>query len=203
MLDVDFKNIDNGEDRTKTYLIAFQNSDEIRPTGGFMWSMWILKVFKWKVRSFEKRDIYAYEWDLKSIDYNRLSAPEWLDKITEKFWLRDSNYFINVENSSKAINFFVESLGYRVDGIVYINQNILLDFLENTWEMEFEKLWVPITKDNFSEIMSTLVEAKKYKVWTLWTPKKILFDFMEEFVETLKKEWNYFAYLKLFQNQFH
>jgi len=38
------------DDRRKRYLIVFQNADEIRPTGWFMWSMGLLEIFKWRVQ---------------------------------------------------------------------------------------------------------------------------------------------------------
>jgi hypothetical protein len=50
---------------------------------------------------------------------------------------------------------------------------------------------------NFSEVISTLVEAKTFKVWTLWTPKKILFDFSEILFSKLKEEKKYSQYAKV------
>ncbi len=184
----------------KQYLIVFQNADEIRPMWGFMWSMWILDIYKWKVLKFEKKDIYAYEWDLKSIKYNRYNAPEWLNKITEKFWLRDSNYFVQTKDSSETIKFFMNKLWYNIDGIIYINQNIILDFLDNTWDIDFKQIWETINSSNFSQIISILVEAKLFKVWTLWTPKKILFDFIENFVKRLKEKGDYYNYINILLN---
>lgn len=201
-LNKNFNNILNilGHYENKRYIIVFQNSDEIRPTWWFMWSMWIINVFRWKIKDFEKRDVYAYEWDLKKAEYDRQPAPEWLNQITTTFWLRDANYFVNIENSSKSIKYFIEQIWYKIDGVIYINQNLLLDFLKTSWEIDFKKLWIKINADNFSSIMSSLVEAKTYKIWTLWTPKKILFDFMWEFVEKLKSDASYYTYIKIILN---
>ncbi len=185
---------------TKTYLIAFQNSDEIRPMWGFMWSMWVIKIFKWKIDSFEKRDIYAYEWDLKNTDYELTPAPRWINRLATNFWLRDANYYIETKKSSDAIKSFMDKINYDIDGIIYINQNILLDFLDKTWEVKFEDLWENISSENFSEIISTLVESKIYKVWKTGTPKKILFDFIEVFIKKLKTDWDYLTYLKIIQD---
>ena len=46
-------------------------------------------------------------------------------------------------------------------------------------------------------MISTLVEAQSFKVWTLWTPKKVLFDFANIFLSKLKQDKQYFAYLDL------
>ncbi len=184
-------------EKERKYLVVFQNTDEIRPTGWFMWSMWIMTLADGNIKNFEKKDVYAYEWNLKRALYDKLKAPEWLDKITESFWLRDANYFINTRDSSRSIKFFIEKAGYKIDGVVYINQNTLLDFLDETWEVDFEKLWLKVSSANFSELFSTLVEAKLFKIGTLWTPKSILFDFIEEFTAKLLDDWDYFAYWKI------
>ena len=184
-------------EKERKYLVVFQNTDEIRPMWGFMWSMWIMTLADGNIKNFEKKDVYAYEWNLKRALYDKLKAPEWLDKITESFWLRDANYFLNTRDSSRSIKFFIEKAGYKIDGIVYINQNTLLDFLDETGEVDFEKLWLKVNSSNFSELFSTLVEAKLFKVGTLWTPKSILFDFIEEFTAKLLDDGDYFAYSKI------
>ncbi len=181
----------------KRYLIVFQNADEIRPTWWFMWSMWLLEIFKGKVQLFQKKDVYAIEWDLKTADYERLEAPKWINELTESFWLRDANYFANLRDSSNGIKFFTDNAGIDIDGIVYINQNTLLHFLEVTWPIYFPPLDIFISSENFSEMMSLVVEAKIFKWWTLGSPKQVLFDFMEVFTKQLIDQWKYFDYLQV------
>lgn len=181
----------------KKYLIVFQNADEIRPTWWFMWSMWIVYLNKWKITKFVNEDVYSYEWNLKKADYLRLKAPEWINKLTWILWLRDSNYSINTSNSSENIKFFIWKAWFDIDWVVYINNTIIEQFLKNTWNISFTKIWENIRENNFSEIMSLLVESKNYKNGTLWTPKQILFDFIDEFKAKLIKDWNYLEYFKL------
>ncbi len=183
--------------KEKKYLIVFQNADEIRPTWGFMWSMWIIYLYKGKITKFVKEDVYSYEWNLKKADYMRMKAPEWLNKITPILWLRDANHSINLDNSSENIKFFINKAWYELDWIIYINNTIIEDFLKLTWNISFTKIWENIKDSNFSEIMSLLVESKKFKSWTIWTPKQILFDFIDEFKQKLVNDWNYLAYLKI------
>ncbi len=192
-----------GHNERKRYLIVFQNADEIRPTGWFMWSMGLLEIFRWKVQLFQKKDVYAIEWDLKSSDYERLPAPKGLNELTENFWLRDANYYVNLTDSSNAIKFFTDKAGISIDGIVYLNQNILLHLLEITGPVYFKQLDMMITSENFSEIMSLVVEAKAYKEGTLWTPKQILFDFMEVFWEKLQWDARYFDYMQSLVHDLH
>lgn len=184
------------DEKKKTYMVIFQNSDELRPTWWFMWSVLLFDVFKWKLEKYEKKDIYALEWQLKPFTD---PAPEWLDKITSTFWLRDANYYPNIEESSLRIKEFLDKTSLeKIDGIIYINQNIVLKFLDYFWWIYFDEVRRELNSSNFSMVTSTLVESKIYKEWTLWTPKQILFDFILVFFEKLKERWDYLSYLKIF-----
>ena len=188
-------------DKRKQYLIIFQNADEIRPTWWFMGSMAIVSMFRGKVDIFDKKDVYAIEWDLKLADYERRPAPKWLSELTEFFWLRDANYFINTRDSAEAIKFFVGQAGIDIDGIIFLNQNSILRLLDISWPVYFEELKRDITKNNFSEIISLLVEAKVFHEGTLGTPKQILFDFVPVFLQHLKEQWSYSEYLSFLKNE--
>lgn len=183
-------------DGRKRYLIVFQNADEIRPTWWFMGSMWLVDIFKWQIRLFQKKDVYAIEWDLKSAEYERLDAPKWIDELTDTFWLRDANYFVNVKDSSSAIKFFTDQAWLYIDGIIYVNQNILLNLLKITWPVYLQWADSYISHENFSRLMSVLVESKVSKEWTLWTPKQVLFDFIEVFISKLIDDGKYFDYIQ-------
>lgn len=181
----------------KKYLIIFQNNDEIRPTWWFMWSIATVTIKNGKVTNFVNDDIYAYEWEVNKVFTKKDPAPEWLNRIAKTFWLRDSNYYIDFESSSHSINFFLNKINKKVDWIIFINQKTILDFLKYTWPINFEKIWEDITEENFSLLISTLVEAQSFKTWTLWTPKQILFDFANIFISILKEKKDYFAYLDI------
>lgn len=181
----------------KKYLILFQNNDEIRPTWGFIWSSWIISVFKWQVKNFEKYDVYADEWQINKVYDQKIKSPEWIIKITPNLWLRDANFEIDFLDSSKQIKFFTDKINKNIDWIIYINQNIVLDLLKEIWDVNFAKIWEVIWENNFSQILSTLVEAKTFKVWTLGSPKQILFDFIDVFIKTLKEKKLYSSYAKI------
>lgn len=199
----DFQNFVNilWHEHRRRYLIVFQNSDEIRPTGWFMWSMALVEMFKWQIKLFQKKDVYAIEWDLKSAEYDRLPAPKWLSELTDTFGLRDANYFINLEDSSRAIKFFTDNANIQIDGIIYINQNILIKLLELTGPVYFKDIDQEVNSENFSYVMSLLVESKISKQWTLWTPKQVLFDFIEIFTQKLIQDGKYFEYLQILTHE--
>lgn len=181
----------------RKYLVLFQNNDEIRPTWWFIWSLATLTLKNWKVTSLVNDDIYAYEWEINKQYTNKIPAPEWLNKITWTFWIRDANYYVDFKDSSNSINNFLKMINKDVDWIIYINQNTILDFLKVTWWINFDLLWETINEENFSLIISTLVEAKVFKVWTLWSPKQILFDFANVFLAKLKQDKDFYTYLDI------
>lgn len=182
---------------TKKYLVVFQNNDEIRPTWGFMWSTATISIKDWKITNLENSDIYAFEWDINKVYTKKEKAPEWLNKITTSFWIRDANYYPFFKDSSQKIKYFLDMINYDIDWIVYINQNIILDLLEKIWWVESKVLDMHIDEKNFSLVISTLVEAKVFKVWTLGSPKQVLFDFANELYEKLIKEKKYYDYANI------
>jgi len=184
-------------EKEKKYLILFQNNDEIRATWWFIWSLAIATIKDWKILDLANDDVYAYEWEINKVFPNKNPAPEWLNKITDTFWFRDSNYFIDFWSSSKSINFFLEKIDKKVDGVIYINQNVVHDFIKYTGWIYFDKLDKTVTDENFSLIFSTLIEAQSFKLWTLGSPKKLLFDFSEKLFQTLKIKKDYYAYLDI------
>lgn len=182
------------DNKAKNYLVVFQNSDEIRPTGWFMWSMWIITIFKGKITNFERKDVYAYEWNLKPFTEK---APKWIDKISDTFGLRDANYYVNFKESSEKIKSHFDKLNKNIDWIIYLNLNSINKFLDEIWDVKIPNLSVRLNSENFSSAMSLLVESKLSKTWTLGTPKQVLFDFMDIFTKKLKEKWSYFEYIKI------
>ncbi len=192
-----------GHNERKRYLIVFQNADEIRPLWGFMWSMWFLEIFRWEQKLFQMKDVYAIEWDLKSANYERRNAPKGLDELTDTFWLRDANYFVSLEESSKAIDFFLREASISIDGIIYINHNILYDILDVSWEIYLENFDIPITKDNYASLLSFLVESKVSQSATLDTPKQAVFDLALELEKKIVQENLYLPILQSLLDQIY
>lgn len=129
-----------------------------------MGSVMFVEVYRGKIISQEKKDIYALEWPLKPFTQ---IAPEGLHKITPTFGLRDANYYVEIEKSSQEIQKFLKKSDISIDGIVYINQQVIRDLLTLTGEVEFPAVKTKINSDNFSQIFSLLVESKIFKEGTL------------------------------------
>lgn len=180
----------------KTYLIVFQNSDEIRPMWGFMGSVGIASLFMGRIVQFEKKDIYELEWLLKSHEKWGIAffekAPPWLDRITSTFWLRDANYFLFPQESTRTIATFLKRIPFNIDGVLYVNHHVLKDILEYYGGVYFPLAKREITSKNVDYMLSLLVESKITKTGTLSTPKAVVFDFMNLYMERIKHSHNYF-----------
>ena len=184
--------------KIKKYLILFQNNDELRATWWFPWSAWILSIYKWEIQNFEKKDIYAFEWDINKEYKNKLPAPFWLKKINPYFTLKDANYYSDYVQSATSINYFLQAWKYNYDWIIFINTNTVNKILKIIWPIYFDKIKTTINSKNFNEIFSVLVEAKVSKKWTLSTPKQILFDFSKKLEEKIINSKKILDILKIF-----
>ncbi|MCP4523103.1 MAG: DUF4012 domain-containing protein [Candidatus Gracilibacteria bacterium] len=194
-----------GHNEERKYLVVFQNNDEIRPMGGFMGSMGIVTLFKGKVVSVENSDVYAYEWEInklyKQIDKEKIPAPKGLDKITGTWGLRDSNYEPETKKSAKDIKGFLDEIDIHIDGVVFINKSTIQKLIAVSGGVYFEAIDEVITDENFSRIISTLVEAKTFKQGSLGTPKQVLFDFADDFSAHINSSKNYVPYAKVLLNE--
>ena len=180
-----------GNDKEKKYLIVFQNNDEIRPTWGFMWSSGIVTLYKWNILNYNPVDIYDFERKIDVLDNKNTNVPEWLSRVTTRFGIRDANYYINPKRSSDTIQQFLDTIDVKIDGIVYINQNIIKDAIDALWGIELSGYSWNYNWQNFSAVMSTMVESKISKIWTLGSPKQVLFDFQQEFFTQIQKQQAY------------
>ena len=188
-----------GHSKRKKYLIAFQNNDEIRPQWGFMWSLWMVEIFRGQIKEFTKKDVYFYEFILKKAQYEKQISPEWIHKLTPYLWLRDSNYYINLKDSWEKIQFFMRNAGHDIDGIIYLNKSLVNDILDITGSYYSDALKSEVHSNNFSLLMSLLVESKVSKTATLESPKWVLFEFIDELMAKIQTDNTpYFALAKSF-----
>jgi hypothetical protein len=96
--------------------------------------------------------------------------------------LRDATYYPDFRDSLEKANIFVEKSGETTLNMgIAINQGIVEDILHITGPISLSGTTYTLDENNFSLVMSTLVEAKYAKIDT---PKDILFRFMHTLVDT-------------------
>jgi len=146
------------------YLILFQNSDELRPTGGFIGSFGLLKIKDKKVANFQiETNIYQKD-DTFTKNYY-IPQPDVIEqwRPNNSWNLRDSNWKADFSEASQDIKWFFESqYNQSIDGIIAINSNLLPEILRITGPIESEE-YGTLNADNILTQVQTEVEENYYK----------------------------------------
>ena len=148
-----------GKAGPKTYMLLIQNEDELRPTGGFITAVGsvVLKDGKlWDI-SIEGSDLIN---DL-SKPYPR--APWQLDKYMGLPILvfRDSNWFTDFPTTALMAEYLYSyTRAHGVDGVITINQNVVVELLKILGPIRVQGVIYDITSENVLQYMRTAKEQK-------------------------------------------
>lgn len=119
-------------------LFAFQNNQELRPTGGFIGSVARVHLDKGVVTSVEVPKGGSY--DISGQITQLVRAPKPLQLVNPYFSFQDANWFPDFPTSAKRFLQFYEAAGNKpVDGVIAFTPDVLISFL---------KLTGPITLNN-------------------------------------------------------
>ncbi|MFA6553679.1 MAG: DUF4012 domain-containing protein, partial [Patescibacteria group bacterium] len=165
-----------GTDSPKRYLLVFQNSRELRPTGGFMGSIALMDINKGKI---EKLDvpgggIYDVAGQLKE----KIIAPKPLWLVNPLWNIQDSNWFADFPTTARKVMWFYERTGgATVDGIVTLTPEVIEKLLQVTGPIDMQQNYgVTVDAGNF---------AREAQVWAEMTydkqenkPKKFIGDLL-------------------------
>ena len=88
-----------GQSSPQRYVLLFQNTSELRPTGGFPGSYALIEFDKGAMKEFFVDDIYNPDGQMKE----KIIPPRPLQKITPNWGMRDANWFIDFQVSAKKI----------------------------------------------------------------------------------------------------
>lgn len=166
-----------GEDNKQRVLLAFQNSNEIRATGGFMGSYAVIDFNKGEMVKTEIPSGGTY--DVAGTFYDSVEPPMPLKIMTNKWELQDSNWFLDFPTSAKKISYFYESSwgGTTVDEVIAINSNALSKVLELTGDIKLEKYNVAFSKDNAIDELQNIISENRN---TDKKPKEVIVDLFNE-----------------------
>ncbi len=118
-----------GSGGEKNYIVWFQNSNEIRPTGGFIGSYGIIKIDNGKLKEVTIDDIYNPDGqvDLRNI----VTSPPKpiIDYLGEKkLYLRNSNWSPDFPQAAKEFDdLYFKITGNKIDGYIAVD----LPFVKN------------------------------------------------------------------------
>lgn len=158
-----------GDDQPRRYLVLFQNSSELRPTGGFPGSYGLLTLQSGKVTDWRADDIYNPDGQIK----NLIVPPLQLQHITPGWGMRDANWFTDFTVSApKVVELYRQGGGTAVDGVIAIRPDVLGMLLRATGGIALDGYDKVITADNFLPILQSQVEEDR----PTGAPKRIIGD---------------------------
>ncbi len=189
----DLKNLDNlgdsiqeafGGKGLRRYLLVFQNTHEIRPTGGFMGSFAILTVKDGEIVNLEVPPNGTYDLEKKLDTY--LEPPRPMLLANNRWEFQDANWFPDFPASAeKALWFYQHSRNETADGVIAINSTVLERILGIIGPVKDEKRGLVLTQENalgtIQQKVETWDEEKKD-----YRPKQIITDLSQTFLEYFK-----------------
>lgn len=162
-----------GGDSFRRYLVVFQNSYELRPTGGFMGSYGILDVQKGKVIRFDIPPGGTY--DIKGQLSEYVQPPSPLQLVNGRWEFQDANWFPDFAASGEKIAWFYEhSRGTTVDGVIAVNATVLERLLRVVGPLNIPDRGVTLSSETALAYIQETVERGEEKA--AGKPKTILAD---------------------------
>jgi hypothetical protein len=152
----------------RTYLILVQNDDELRPTGGFITALGVLRLEGGAIA--ELRFLSSYAVDDFSYPYPR--APEPISRTMGiGLWvLRDSNWSPDFPAAARqAVALFELTQPERIDGVVAIDQPLVELLVGALGPFAMEGYPEPVTGANVIAFMrEAWAEGKDGQHWRDW-----------------------------------
>jgi hypothetical protein len=141
-----------GASGPRTYLLLAQNSDELRPTGGFITAAGRVTVDDGSIIEFSFRDSYFI--DDFSKPYDEPPAPLYEYMLSELWVFRDANWSPDFPTSArKAAELYTYGQGIEVDGVIAFDQQGAARLIEALGPVIVEGWNEPITGENFARMM--------------------------------------------------
>ncbi|HPN67544.1 MAG TPA: DUF4012 domain-containing protein [bacterium] len=162
-----------GKNVPAKYLLLFQNTNEMRATGGFIGSYGILTMDGGRLESIKFDDVYNPDGQL----LKKIDPPYPISLMTDQWGMRDSNWDPDFPVSAdQAVRMFERAGGYSVDGVVAFTPAIVENFLQLTGPIEMPEYGITLDAGNFKSEVQEEVELNADD--TTGSPKKILADLL-------------------------
>lgn len=200
-----------GDNEPHRGVVMFQNSNEIRPTGGFMGSFVFFEFSQGNLTQFRFQDIYDID---NQIDLN-IEAPVGLKAITPLFSLRDANYYPHFPRSAEEIMyFFPHGGGSELDTVAAIDQKVLFDLFPLIGKIDLPGYPISIEGKRVT-INGTSFETNHYGLSLLFsyiveshledhhTPKNILAKLIPIIADNIQQEKPILELSQWLQTQIH
>lgn len=181
-------------DTPERYMVLNQNRDEIRANGGFPGSVITFTIFHGNIEDYRTDDVYYYDWNLYPF---KEMPPPWLALISGNYGLRDVNYYPDFRETLEKANTFIEKSGDPTVTIgIALHQWLIEDLLKVVWPVSLSGITEPFRSENFSLLMSTLVESR-YDEET--SAKDVLRKFVDNFAKKIYEKRAYEEVINILQ----
>jgi hypothetical protein len=197
-----------------TYLFLLQNSDELRPTGGFIGTYGILQTEYGDILRMDTHDIYHLDMPVKDVYGKVPPAPLKQYLGVDKWYMRDSNWSPDWPTSAKlAEKFFYEedallpakdqinNFKGEFDGVIAITPKIITDLLARVGPVYVQG--TEFNQDNFVDLLQYKVEQEYMQLGiSSWHRKAIIGEVVKELKIKLfdLSPNNLYAVLDVFEN---
>lgn len=172
-----------GHDQARTYLVVFQNTGELRPSGGFMGSYAEATLDRGALRKLHVPGGGPY--DLRSQLRARWRPPEPLTLVGPRWEFQDANWSPDFAQTAATIETFWSKAGQpSVDGIIAINSTILPKLLTLTGPIDMPAYGKRVTAENVVFETQKAVELEYDRAAN--TPKAFVGDLNKEVITRLQ-----------------
>lgn len=166
----------------KSMLVLFMNNNELRPGGGFIGTYGYYKFSDGVITQQKVTSIYDFDGQLK----DKIAPPGAFYELTDKWGLRDSNWFADFPASARKAQDFFELVEHETpDSVVAMTPDIFVDLLKVTGPIDFAQYGVVLTADNFRELVQLNTSVLYDKEQN--APKQMLADFAPLLLQELSE----------------
>lgn len=166
----------------KNVLLVFENNNELRPGGGFMGTFGRFSFDNGKIKNLHISSIYDLDGQLKK----NIIPPNPVLYVNTRWFLRDSNWFVDfTENAKKISSFYELEGGETPDVVIAMTPDVITSLLEITGPVSIPTYNVELSADNFVEkaqAVSTMSDSS-----SLNTPKQVLADFFPILIQKISE----------------
>lgn len=180
-----------GYPATSTYLVVLQNSDELRPTGGFIGTYGILATHDGDIVRLNTHDIYHL--DMPSQGHVKIIPPEPIKLYLNPDWyMRDANWSPDWPTSAKQLEWFyhlenqylvgvnnINNFSGNWTGVIAINPRLVSNLLTLVGPITIDGQ--TYTSANFSQLLEFEVEQGYVESGTSkWQRKEVIGKILKE-----------------------
>jgi len=180
-----------GYPKPSTFLVLLQNSDELRPTGGFLGTYGILETESGDINRFETHDIYHMDMPVK--DLVNLDPPAPIKTYLNKKWyMRDANWSPDWPSAARQIEWFyktennllpkanqINNFNGEFDGVIAITPKLVIDLISITGPIIIDG--EEYNDRNFTDLLQYKVEKGYAELGTpSWQRKETIGKIVKE-----------------------